>query len=225
MFSVSGTGDVTPVASSMVLGSSSSAVAFSPLGGLLAATSEQPLGFSQLPVVVQGLGERRADLGRRARALGYDPFAAVAFSPDGTLVATANQSESTVSVHPLAPPLLDTAITSGPPAMTSATNASFGFEANYPSTLECRLDTGAFVPCATELSHAYAGLDEGAHTFAVRATDLLGDVEPLPASRSWTVDLTAPVVASLAQPASGACEPARLAAVRVVADDRQPDRR
>lgn len=113
------------------------------------------------------------------------------------MLATANGD--TVSMFSLAAPALDTSITSGPTPATDAATATFAFEANYPSTLECRLDTHSFEGCSSPKS--YSGLAEGVHTFAVRATDLVGNVAA--ASRSWTVDLTAPVV-SLAQPANAA---------------------
>jgi hypothetical protein len=88
--------------------------------------------------------------------------------------------------------------------MSSAATAAFEFEANYPSMLECRLDAASFAPCVTATLHTYSGLAEGAHRFTVRATDLLGNIEPSAAWRSWTVDITAPLDASLAQPAAGA---------------------
>ena len=198
VFSMSEAGTLTPVEPATVLDDFSSAVAFSPRGDLLAATSQQHLWLFK---VSESGGLTTVG---SPTPFSYDPFAAIAFSPDGTLLATAHGSNSTVSMHPLAPPVLDVAITSQPPPATSATSASFEFEANYPSTLECRLDTALFAPCATPTSHELAGLVEGVHSFAVRGIDLLGNVEPSPASLSWTVDVTAPLQASLAQPVSGA---------------------
>ena len=65
---------------------------------------------------------------------------------------------------------------------------------------QCRLDTASFAPCTTPMSHSYTGLPEGRHTFAVRATDLLGNVADASATWSWTVDATPPSPVSLAQP-------------------------
>lgn len=195
VFSVSDAGALTPVEPATALDSFSSSVAFSPSGELLAATSERALWLFSVSEagVLTAVGSPTPV---------NEPLSAVAFSPDGTLLVEA--SGSTLSVHPLAAPMLDVAVTSAPPAMTSSTTAAFEFEASYPSMLECRLDAASFAPCATPESHAFAGLGEGSHTFAVRATDLLGNVEPSPASHSWIVDLTAPLEAALAQPASGA---------------------
>jgi hypothetical protein len=50
---------------------------------------------------------------------------------------------------------------------------------------ECQLDGGGFHACASPAE--YAGLAVGLHTFAVRATDLAGNVDPTPALRTFSV--------------------------------------
>ena len=35
---------------------------------------------------------------------------------------------------------------------------------------------------------SYTGLTPGVHTFAVRATDSLGQTDPTPATHTWTID-------------------------------------
>jgi hypothetical protein len=85
----------------------------------------------------------------------------------------------------LTPP--ETTIQGGPSGVVSSTDASFAFvssEAN--STFECRLDGVAFAPCGSPKS--YAGLGTGSHTFEVRAADAFSNVDPTPATRTWTVD-------------------------------------
>jgi hypothetical protein len=85
----------------------------------------------------------------------------------------------------------DTTISSGPTGTTSSTSASFDFSSTEPgSSFECRLDTAAFAACSSP--KAYSGLSAASHTFEVRATDAAGNVDPTPASRSWTVSATAP---------------------------------
>ena len=65
--------------------------------------------------------------------------------------------------------------------------ATFTFSADEPATFECRIDGNLFTPCTLEQS--YTGLDVGQHTFEVRATDVSGNTDPTPASRTWTVDV------------------------------------
>jgi len=58
------------------------------------------------------------------------------------------------------------------------------------STFECRVDSGAFAACSSP--HTTSALSDGEHTFEVRAIDPAGNVDPTPASRTFTVDTTAP---------------------------------
>ena len=84
-----------------------------------------------------------------------------------------------------------TTIDSGPADPSASANANFTFSSNEPgSTFECRIDGGAWSPCATPKS--YTSLAEGNHTFQVRAGDAAGNVDPTPAVHSWTVDTIAP---------------------------------
>jgi len=87
----------------------------------------------------------------------------------------------------------DTQITGSPGAASRDPAATFTFlsqDAGPNATFECKLDAGAFVACTSP--REYTGLGEGGHTFAVRVRDALGNVDPSPAGRSWTVDLTRP---------------------------------
>lgn len=88
-----------------------------------------------------------------------------------------------------APP--NTTITASPPSASASTSASFSFTASEPgSSFECQVDGAAFAACAPP--QAYAGLAQGQHTFAVRAIDGAGNVDPTPGSVTWTVDTIAP---------------------------------
>jgi hypothetical protein len=77
------------------------------------------------------------------------------------------------------------------PSDGTATSASIAFTSSESgSTFECSLDGGAFSACTSPKS--YSGLGVGAHTVQVRALDGSPNhnVDPTPASASWTI--TAP---------------------------------
>ena len=80
----------------------------------------------------------------------------------------------------------NTTIASGPSGTTTNTFASFTFSATEPSSFLCQLDGAAPAePCSSPKT--YVNLPPGNHTFAVWATDLMGNADPTPATRSWTI--------------------------------------
>lgn len=85
----------------------------------------------------------------------------------------------------------ETAIDSAPNGTTSATDATIEFSSDdNAATFECRLDGDTFASCTSPVN--LTGLDEGPHTFRVRAVDTDSNADPTPAIRSWTVDTTGP---------------------------------
>jgi hypothetical protein len=85
----------------------------------------------------------------------------------------------------------DTQIDSGPAeGSTSGPSVAFGFSSEAGATLECSLDGAAFSGCGSPA--AFSGLASGAHSFAVRATDVAGNTNPTPTVRNWQVDATPP---------------------------------
>ncbi|HEY3020261.1 MAG TPA: hypothetical protein VGJ32_08715 [Solirubrobacteraceae bacterium] len=83
----------------------------------------------------------------------------------------------------------DTTILAGPAGTTASTSAQFSFSASEPGVkFACSLDGAAFAACTSPI--VYSGLSARDHTFRVRATDAAGNVDPTPASRSWTVAST-----------------------------------
>ena len=85
----------------------------------------------------------------------------------------------------------DTTITAGPSGTTNDSTPTFSFTSTEAgSTFACRIDAGAWVACTSPFTTAALG--DGAHTFEVRATDVAGNTDASPASRSFTVDTTAP---------------------------------
>ena len=85
----------------------------------------------------------------------------------------------------------ETTITDAPADPTSNTDASFSFTSSETgSEFECQLDGGGFDGCESPM--AYGGLSDGEHVFEVRAIDPVGNVDPTPATHTWTVDTIAP---------------------------------
>ncbi len=84
----------------------------------------------------------------------------------------------------------ETAIVDGPRNPTASRTATIAFEVvgeagGDVALFECSLDGAAFVPCTSP--QAFSGLELGDHTLAVRATDVAGNVEPVPAVYAWTI--------------------------------------
>jgi sugar lactone lactonase YvrE len=101
-------------------------------------------------------------------------------------VGTAKQRDFTVDTVVPA-----TSITAGPAGPTNVTAPTFVFQSTKPgSTFVCAVDGGGAAPCVSPFQTA--GLDEGAHTFTVIATDAVGNTDPTGAVRQFTVDTTPP---------------------------------
>ncbi|MDX6588189.1 MAG: large repetitive protein [Solirubrobacterales bacterium] len=94
-----------------------------------------------------------------------------------------------ISVDSVAP---ETTITDPPNGSVRSSRVDLEFSSSDPgSTFECSLDGSSFATCASPRSLA---LGEGEHTFAVRATDAPGNVDPTPAEATFTVDTVSPDV-------------------------------
>jgi myo-inositol-hexaphosphate 3-phosphohydrolase len=101
----------------------------------------------------------------------------------------------------------ETIITSGPSGTVSDTTATFAFDASQGgSTFECSVDAESFASCTSP--RTYTGLAEGTHTFDVRATNTGGLTDPSPASRTWTINLSAPITTVLPAQADASVEAA-----------------
>jgi hypothetical protein len=80
----------------------------------------------------------------------------------------------------------NTTITSGPEGVTNDPTPTFSFSSSEEdSTFECRVDSGSFAPCSSPATTAQLG--DGSHTFHVRALDEVGNIDPTPATRTFTV--------------------------------------
>ncbi len=93
----------------------------------------------------------------------------------------------------------DTTITGGPAnSSTSGPTVSFTFSSEAGATFQCRMDSGSFSACTSPFTAT--GLTDGSHTFHVRAIDTVGNIDPTPATRTWTVDATPPDTTILSGP-------------------------
>jgi hypothetical protein len=84
---------------------------------------------------------------------------------------------------PASPP--ETTITAFPGNPSNSSSAGFSFLSSKPgSSFHCKLDGGGFASCAS--SWDYTGLSKGSHTLKVRAVDVFGNIDPTPATYTWT---------------------------------------
>jgi hypothetical protein len=122
-----------------------------------------------------------------------------ALSSSTGLVAIAGDDTTKTYVHntidlsraDTSPP--DTTLDSGPSGTDNNPDARFEFSSSESgSSFECSLDGGAFSACTSP--KAYLAVGDGVHGFRVRAVDAAGNVDPTPATRSWTVENTATLV-------------------------------
>lgn len=84
----------------------------------------------------------------------------------------------------------DTTLVSGPAGPTTDTTPTYAFTSEPGATFQCKVDAAAYSPCTSPFTTA--ALSEGAHTFSVQAVDAFANADPTPATRSVTVDTTAP---------------------------------
>jgi hypothetical protein len=106
----------------------------------------------------------------------------------------------------------DTTINGGPAqgsttGSTSATFTSFGAASDPDATFQCRLDppggVGSFGSCPKNGAFFNNLTQNGTWTLHVRGVDPSGNVDPTPASRSWTVDTTPPTTSISGGPTAG----------------------
>ena len=136
---------------------------------------------SLAPVTVALGGEYLTESGARVTAVTLGATSA-------SVLLSAGGSEPPPPPPPPPPPRdvvpPETTITAAPPGNSRSASASFSFVANEPDVqFQCRLDGAAFAACSSPTT--YTGLAAGSHTFAVRAIDAAGNVDPTPATHTW----------------------------------------
>jgi hypothetical protein len=96
----------------------------------------------------------------------------------------------------------DTTITSGPSGTVSSTSASFAFDSSESnSSFRCRVSGGVWgdgIWSTCQVPWNIGPLPDDTYTFEVYAVDSVGNADPDPASRTWTVDVppSVPVITS-----------------------------
>jgi large repetitive protein len=79
-----------------------------------------------------------------------------------------------------------TQVVRGPGGTTWTPRARFRFASSeVRSRFLCSLDGYAWQRCGSP--RTYAGLEQGWHTFRVRAVDAAGNMDATPATRSWRI--------------------------------------
>ena len=119
----------------------------------------------------------------------------VSSSPTSPFTTTGgSQTVTAIYAADTTPP--DTVIDSNLPSLTNSDSATFTFHSTESgSTFQCKLDADAYSSCTSGKS--YSSLLQGSHTFSVKATDASGNTDPTPASFTWNIDTTAPVITRL----------------------------
>jgi hypothetical protein len=127
----------------------------------------------------------------------FEPIAAL---PDGAYVATATQVDAASNVGTSAPRAFridtrapSTTIVTGPvPTATGGTRTvRIEFGADESATFRCVLDGVAVAPCAPP-QLILRRLTKGRHRLTITAIDGAGNADPTPATRTFTVDVSAP---------------------------------
>ncbi len=109
-----------------------------------------------------------------------------------TIDAAGNQSPTTTRTIRIDTSIPDTTIATGPDGPTNDTTPTWTFTSTEAgSTFECALDGAAHTACSTPFTPTLAA---GPHTLSVRAVDPAGNRDNTPATRSITVDVSAPTV-------------------------------
>ncbi|WP_209020779.1 PKD domain-containing protein [Nocardioides sp. 1609] len=88
-----------------------------------------------------------------------------------------------------------TTVTAGPTGTVRSTTATFRMTSDEAGTFECRLNGGAWRPCASPAT--FTNLRQGAQRLEVRAVDAAGNKDATPVVRTWRVDTQGPMVKNL----------------------------
>ncbi len=117
---------------------------------------------------------------------GAHNFKVRATDPAGNTDPTPASRDFTVDVTPP-----DTTIDSGPTGTITTNQATFTFSgtpAGDTAKIQCKIDSEPFADCTSPKT--FTGLSDGSHTATFRAEDAVGNQDPTPATRTFTIDTT-----------------------------------
>ena len=134
---------------------------------------------------------------------GAHTFDVFATDPAGNVGATVSRA---ITVDTIVP---DTTITGGITGLSNSTTQAFTFTSpDGTATFQCRIDStnpAAFSACTTPKT--FSNLGDGPHTVDVRAVDPAGNADATPATRSFTIDATAPDTSITGGPSGSSNDP------------------
>ena len=99
----------------------------------------------------------------------------------GTPFTRSHEIQFTADCHPP-----NTKIDSGPTGLTRDDTPTFAFSSGGGTGFECAMDGAGFSPCSSPLTSPV--LDQGPHTFSVRARDGVGNIDLTAATAAFTID-------------------------------------
>ncbi len=94
----------------------------------------------------------------------------------------------------------ETSLLTTPPALDNDNTPTFTFDGNDGggsgvASFMCKLDNDPFAACISPLT--LPALVDGPHSLEVYALDLAGNADPSPATYSWNIETTSPIVISI----------------------------
>ena len=119
----------------------------------------------------------------------------------------------------------DTTLTATPPDPDGDNTPTFSFTGSDSggsglAGFQCQLDASGWFACTSP--YTTPALADGSHTFRVRAVDGAGNLDPTPATHTWTVDATPPVAVDDSGPAFTTDEKTPFTTGNVLSNDSDP---
>ena len=147
-------------------------------GGYITVTGTFSEGNSGGPVI----------LGGKAVGIMTDVFGDYGYAVPAAQVSTTLRGWG-VSIASKEPPLPNTSLVASA-AYFGSDGANFSFSSDIAATFECQVDGAGWKSCVSP--HGVRGVEDGRHTFEVRAVNTLEQPDPTPEQTSWVSDTGPP---------------------------------